>query len=76
MFAQQQHTDSLDVFIAKQVKDYKVPGLAIGIIKDNKVVFKNGYGVTSTLDNLPVTTQTIFPCHLVPRHSRQQQWQF
>ena len=61
IFAQQQHTDSLDAFIAKQVKDYKVPGLAIGIIKDNKVVFKNGYGVTSTLDNLPVTTQTIFP---------------
>src|SRR5688572_18690030 len=61
IFAQQQHTDSLDAFIAKQVKDYKVPGLAIGIIKDNKVVFKNGYGVTSTFDNLPVTTQTIFP---------------
>ena len=61
IFAQQQETDSLNIFIAKQVKDYKVPGLAIGIIKDNKVVFKSGYGVTSTLDNLPVTTQTIFP---------------
>ena len=61
IFAQQQGTDSLDVFIAKQVQDYKVPGLAIGIIKGNKVVFKNGYGVTSTLNNLPVTTQTIFP---------------
>lgn len=61
IFAQQQDTASLNIFIAKQVKDYKVPGLAIGIIKGNKVVFKNGYGVTSTLDNFPVTTQTIFP---------------
>lgn len=61
IFAQQQDTDSLDAFIAKQVQDYKVPGLAIGIIKGNKVVFKKGYGVTSTLDNFPVTTQTIFP---------------
>jgi CubicO group peptidase (beta-lactamase class C family) len=60
-FAQYQDTDSLDVFIAKQVRDYKVPGLAIGIIKDNKVIFKKGYGVTSTLDNFPVTTLTIFP---------------
>lgn len=61
VFAQHHDTDSLDAFIAKQVQDYKMPGLAIGIIKDNKVVFKNGYGVTSTLDKLPVTTQTIFP---------------
>lgn len=61
IFAQQQETDSLDAFIAKQVQDYKLPGLAIGIIKGNKVVFRNGYGVTSTLDKLPVTTQTIFP---------------
>jgi CubicO group peptidase (beta-lactamase class C family) len=59
--AQNLPTDSLDVFIAKQVADYKIPGLAIGIIKDNQVVFKKGYGVTSTRDGLPVTTQTIFP---------------
>jgi CubicO group peptidase (beta-lactamase class C family) len=38
-----------------------VPGLSIGIIKANKVIFKKGYGVTSTLDNFPVTTETIFP---------------
>ena len=61
IFAQQQETDSLDAFVAKQVLDYKVPGLSIGIIKANKVVFKKGYGVTSTLDNFPVTTKTIFP---------------
>ncbi len=39
----------------------KVPGLAIGVVKNNKVVFKKGYGFTSTLDNFPVTTETIFP---------------
>jgi CubicO group peptidase (beta-lactamase class C family) len=61
IFAQHQDTDSLDAFIAKQIQDYKVPGLAIGIIKENKVIFKKGYGITSTLDNFPVTTQTIFP---------------
>lgn len=61
IFALQKETDSLDAFVAKQVKDYKVPGLAIGIIEAGKVVFKKGYGVTSTIDNFPVTTQTIFP---------------
>jgi CubicO group peptidase (beta-lactamase class C family) len=57
----QQPTDSLNYFIQKQVADYKIPGLAIGIIQDNKVLFKKGYGRISTPDNFPVTTQTIFP---------------
>lgn len=61
IFAQHHNIDSLDAFIAKQVIEYKLPGLAIGIIKDNKVIFKKGYGVTSTLDGLAVTTRTIFP---------------
>jgi CubicO group peptidase (beta-lactamase class C family) len=57
----QQPTDSLDYFIQKQVIDYKIPRLAIGIIKDNVVVFKKGYGRGSVTDGLAVTTQTIFP---------------
>jgi CubicO group peptidase (beta-lactamase class C family) len=57
----QQPTDSLDYFIQKQVIDYKIPGLAVGIIKDNVVVFKKGYGRGNISDSLPVTTQTIFP---------------
>jgi hypothetical protein len=39
--AQQPDLDSLDTFIAQQVKDYKVPGLAIGIIKANKFESEN-----------------------------------
>src|SRR5687767_8397334 len=59
--AQYQQTDSLDKFIAKLVIDYKVPGISIGIIKDNKIFFKKGYGVISTIDSIPVTNETIFP---------------
>jgi len=60
-FSQQNDSASLDQFIAKQVDDYKIPGLAIGIIKDHKVIFKNGYGQTSNIKGLPVNTQTVFP---------------
>lgn len=58
---QYHNIDSLDTFIQKQVNEYKIPGVAIGIINDNKIVFKKGYGVISTSDSVPVTTQTIFP---------------
>jgi len=61
VFGQYLITDSLNLFIAKQVKDYKIPGLAIGIIQNDSVIFKHGYGITSTAAGLPVTTQTIFP---------------
>ena len=60
IFAQQQ-TDSIDAFISKQLKDYNIPGLAVGIIKGDNVVFKKGYGINSTVDSIPVTTQTVFP---------------
>ncbi len=57
----QYQTDSLDAFIAKQVADYHIPGLAIGIIKGNDIVFKKGYGINSTVDSIPVSVQTVFP---------------
>jgi CubicO group peptidase (beta-lactamase class C family) len=60
-FGQNLLLDSLAGFIAKQVIDYKIPGLAIGDIKENDILFKKGYGVTSTIDSVPVTSKTIFP---------------
>lgn len=61
VFTQKADLDSLDRFIQKQVTDFKVPGLSIGIIKDGQVLFKKGYGVNSTTDHTPISTQTVFP---------------
>jgi CubicO group peptidase (beta-lactamase class C family) len=35
----------LDAYFAKAVTDWKVPGVAIAIVKDDAVVFAKGYGV-------------------------------
>ena len=59
--AQQQRLENMDDFIAKQVVDYQMPGLAIGIIHNHKVLFKKGYGTTSLPNGCPVDTQTVFP---------------
>ncbi|WP_256003978.1 serine hydrolase [Pedobacter deserti] len=59
--ARQPALQELDAFIARQVKDYKMPGLAIGIIKNKKLLFKKGYGLTDLATGQPVTTQTVFP---------------
>jgi len=38
-------TDSLDVYIQREMKAWKVPGVAVAIVKDGKVVVSKGYGL-------------------------------
>jgi len=43
------------------LKDSGVPGFAVGIVKDGKVVFAKGFGYRDLKNNLPVTEETLFP---------------
>ena len=52
-------SDSLDGYIQKGMKDWDVPGLAIVIVKDGKVVKMKGYGVRS-INGEPVDENTLF----------------
>src|SRR5437868_5323865 len=38
-------TDSLDAYIQRGINQWQIPGLAITIVKDGKVIVKKGYGV-------------------------------
>lgn len=53
-------TDSLDAYIRQGMKDWQVPGLAIVIVKDGKVVLSRGYGVKDIQSNEPVDEHTPF----------------
>jgi CubicO group peptidase (beta-lactamase class C family) len=37
--------DSLDLFVEKEMKQWQLPGAAIAIVKDGKVVVMKGYGI-------------------------------
>ena len=50
----------LDAYTAKAVADWKVPGLAIAVVKDGRIVFAKGYGVREAGKPAPVDTQTLF----------------
>jgi CubicO group peptidase (beta-lactamase class C family) len=50
----------LDAYTAKAVADWKVPGLAIAVVKDGRIVFAKGYGVREIGKPAPVDTQTLF----------------
>jgi len=38
-------TDSLDSYIKRGMSQWQIPGLAIAIVKDGKVILEKGYGV-------------------------------
>ena len=50
----------LDTYTAKAVADWKVPGLAIAVVKDGRIVFAKGYGIRELGKAAPVDTQTLF----------------
>ena len=53
-------TRELDSYVARAVAAWKVPGLAIAVVKDGRVVFAKGYGVRELGKPAPVDTQTLF----------------
>ncbi len=50
----------LDAFIQNVQKEFEVPGLALAIVKDGKVVIAKGYGVRKMGEAAKVDDQTLF----------------
>lgn len=51
---------SLDAYYAKAIVDWKVPGMAIAIVKDDSVIFAEGYGVREIGKPEKVDKNTLF----------------
>jgi CubicO group peptidase (beta-lactamase class C family) len=49
-----------DDYVNKAIKDWEVPGVAIAIIKDDKIVMARGYGVKKLGDPAAVDERTLF----------------
>ncbi len=56
--------DGFDAMCQRAIDEWKVPGMAVAVVKDGEVVFLKGYGVAKQADSLneaiPVTPQTQF----------------
>lgn len=57
IFAQK---DRIDTFIENNMARQRIVGLAVGVIKDGKVIKAKGYGYANLELNAPVTTSTMF----------------
>ena len=50
----------LDAYVASSMKTFDVPGMAVAIVKDGKIVVAKGYGVRKLGDPTPVDEFTMF----------------
>jgi CubicO group peptidase (beta-lactamase class C family) len=50
----------LDEYVAKAMKTFEVPGMALAVVKDGKVVVAKGYGVRKIGEATPVDENTLF----------------
>jgi CubicO group peptidase (beta-lactamase class C family) len=50
----------LDAYVASSMKTFEVPGMAVTIVKDGKIVVAKGYGVRKLGDPTPVDEYTTF----------------
>jgi CubicO group peptidase (beta-lactamase class C family) len=52
--------DKLSPFIQDVIRCHELPGLAIGIVADNEIVYARGFGVQSIETRKPISVTTIF----------------
>src|SRR4051794_4428665 len=53
-------TPSLETYVANGMKAFDVPGVAIGIIAGDELVYSKGFGIRRKSGKQPVDTRTIF----------------
>jgi len=49
-----------DSFVSSVMAEWKVPGLAVSIVRDGRVIFARGFGYRDLAAKLPVTPHTVF----------------
>ena len=61
-----QKLDGFDAYMAKTLKDWNAPGVGVGIVVNDKLVFAKGYGFRDYEKKLPYTpgTMTVSYTHL------------
>ncbi len=50
-----------DDFMSLAMREFKVPGAAVAVVKDGKIILAKGYGYRDVARQLPITGATLFP---------------
>jgi len=53
--------DSADQLVARTMKRWRIPGLAVAVVQDDRVAYLKGFGQREVGKSAPVTADTVFP---------------
>src|SRR5437660_2723469 len=56
-----QKLQGFDAFMEKTLKDWNAPGIGVGVVVGDKLVFAKGYGYRDYAKKLPIAPNTLFP---------------
>lgn len=59
-YAQPAPLAGFEAYAEKARADWDVPGMAVAIVKDDKIVFAKGFGVRKIGENVPIDEKTLF----------------
>ena len=59
-YGQDAPLNGFDDYVNKALREWEVPGLAIAIVKDDRIVMAKGYGVRKLGDPTMVNERTLF----------------
>ncbi|MBN1223962.1 MAG: beta-lactamase family protein, partial [Candidatus Aminicenantes bacterium] len=60
LFALPLQSDSVDDFVKASMQQQKIPGLALAVMREGRIIKAQGYGLANVELNVPVTPETIF----------------
>jgi len=60
LFAAQARADRVDDYVREQMRRRHIPGLALAVVRDGRVVKERGYGLANLELRVPVTKETVF----------------
>jgi CubicO group peptidase (beta-lactamase class C family) len=52
--------ERVDAYLNAEISRQRIPGLALAVVKDGRLVLAKGYGLASVELNVPVTPETVF----------------
>jgi len=58
--AQGQQLEHFNVYVEGVIAEWKIPGLALAVLKDGQVIHKRGYGLRDQRSTDPVDAETVF----------------
>jgi CubicO group peptidase (beta-lactamase class C family) len=58
--AQDANTARIDAYIKSEMQKQQIPGVAVGVMRNGKIILAKGYGFANLEHQVPVTPETIF----------------